>query len=90
MPSAKKKVIKKVVNQRFEAFFNTVWKCFNLIPRRLKGIIKLKWEISNFQFLSHLLRFIFRLLLEKGRKNIAFGMRGKHSSLDALISCAWS
>lgn len=37
MPSAKKKVIKKVVNQSTEAFFNTVWKCFNFNTPKAKG-----------------------------------------------------
>lgn len=62
-----------------------------LIPQRPKQIIKLKLEISNFQFLSQLLHFIFHLLLQdEKKKKVAFGIRGKCSSLDALISCAWS
>lgn len=39
-----------------------------LIPQRPKQIIKLKLEISNFQFLSQLLHFIFHLLLQDEKK----------------------
>lgn len=37
MPSEKKKVIKKVVNQRVDAFLNTVWKCYNLNTPKAKA-----------------------------------------------------
>lgn len=59
-----------------------------LIPQRPKQIIKLKLEISNFQFLSHLLRFIFYLLLQEGEEKKQIGTRGKCSSLGASIPCA--
>lgn len=39
-----------------------------LIPQRPKQIIELKLEISNFQFLSHLLHFIFHLQLQEEKE----------------------
>lgn len=58
-----------------------------LIPQRPKQIIKLKLEISNFQFLTHLLHFIFHLHLQEEKEAKQYlALEGQLRSLAVMIS----